>query len=307
MALIITPFGPHSTAAEVSRGIDLSGKQVIVTGATSGIGIETARALANIGADVTLAVRNTYKGARVASSIMATTANRNIHVAQLDLANRASIAAFVAAWDKPLYVLVNNAGIFAPAEPRTPEGWDQQFVTNYLGHFALTLGLHSALEASGTSRIVSVSSSGHLYSPVDFNDIHFISRPYNPYDAYRQSKTANVLFAVEASKRWKTSGITANAINPGAIKTNLTSHIDTTGINLAEFSWKTPEQGAATSVFVATSSLLAGIGGRYFEDCNEAGLHQPGTKTGVAAYAIDPGLASQLWDISLDLLNDWHP
>jgi len=303
MVLITTPFGFQSTAAEVSQGIDLSGKRMIVTGATSGIGVETARALAHTGADLTLAVRNTDAGARVASDITATTGNRNIHVARLDLANRASIAAFAAAWEGPLHVLVNNAGIFAPPETHTPEGWEMQFATNHLGHFALANGLHSALAADGAARIVVVSSSGHLFSAVIFDDLHFASRPYDPYAGYRQSKTANILFAVEATKRWVADGITANACNPGAIKTNLTSHIDTTGVNLDAYCWKTPEQGAATSVLLATSPLLDGIGGRYFEDCNEAGLNQPGTQTGVAAYALDPEAASRLWNVSLDLLN----
>ena len=171
MALITTPFGFQSTAAEVSEGIDLSGKRVIVTGATSGIGVETARALANVNADVTLAVRNTNVGEQVASDITITTSNRNIHVAQLDLADRASINAFVAAWDGPLHVLINNAGIFAPPETHTPEGWDMQFVTNHLGHFALATGLHDALAADSAARIVTLSSSGHLFSPVVFDDI----------------------------------------------------------------------------------------------------------------------------------------
>jgi NAD(P)-dependent dehydrogenase (short-subunit alcohol dehydrogenase family) len=251
-----------------------------------------------------LAVRNIDAGARVAADIMTTTGNRNIHVAQLNLTDRASIAAFVAAWDGPLHVLVNNAGIFAPPETHTTEGWEIHFATNYLGHFALATGLHSALASDGAARIVVVSSSGHLFSPVVFDDIHFAFRPYDPYAAYRQSKTAVVLFAVEATKRWAASGITANACNPGAIKTNLTQHIDTTGVNLDAYRWKTPEQGAATSVLLATSPLLDGIGGRYFEDCNEASLNQPGTQTGVAAHALDSQAASRLWGMSLDLLKN---
>ena len=303
MALITTPFGFQSTAAEVCVGIDLSGKRAIVTGATSGIGIETARALASVGAEVTLAVRNTEAGTRVATDITTTTGNRNIHVAYLDLTDRASTATFVAAWDGPLHILINNAGIFAPPQTHTAEGWEMHFVTNHLGHFALATGLYSALAADGAARIVVVSSNGHLFSPVDFDDIHFARRPYDPYVAYRQSKTANILFTVEATKRWAADGITANALHPGAIKTNLISHIDTTGINLDAFRWKTPEQGAATSVLLATSPLLDGIGGRYFDDCNEAGSNQPGTQIGVAAHALDPNAASRLWDVSLDMLN----
>jgi NAD(P)-dependent dehydrogenase (short-subunit alcohol dehydrogenase family) len=138
----------------------------------------------------------------------------------------------------------------------------------------------------------------------DQRNLQFVSRPYDPYVAYRQSKTANVLFAVEATKRWAADSITANALHPGAIQTNITGHIDTTGINLDAYQWKTPEQGAATSVWLATSPLLDCIGGRFFVDCNEASPNQPDTATGVAAHALDPLAASRLWDISLDLLNN---
>ena len=268
MARITTPFGRHSTAAEVAEGIALSGKRAIVTEAASGIGVETARTLARLGAEVTLAVRNTDAGALTAADIIATTGNQNIHVAPLDLSDQASIAAFVATWDDPLHILVNNAGVMALPEQHTPEGWDMQFATNHLGHFALALGLHDALTADGAARIVSVSSSGHLMSPVVFDDIHFAFRSYDPWLAYGQSKTANVLFAVGVTKRWFRDGITANALMPGAIATNLQRY--TGGLKTPPERQKTPEQGAATSVLLATSPLLEGIGGLYFEDCNEA-------------------------------------
>jgi len=175
---ITTPFGVQSTAAEVAHGISLAGKRVIVTGAASGIGVETARALATTGADVTLAVRDTQAGERVAADIAASTGRSAPRVAPLELTNRASIARFVDAWDGPLHVLVNNAGIMAlPELQRTPEGWEMQFATNHLGHFALTLGLHEALAAAGDARVVSVSSRGHRRSPVVFEDIHFRDRP----------------------------------------------------------------------------------------------------------------------------------
>ena len=182
---------------------------------------------------------------------------------------------------------------------RTPDGWEMQFATNHLGHFALATGLHDALAAAGGARVVSVSSSAHLRSPVVFDDIHFDHREYEPWAAYGQSKTANVLFAVEATKRWADDGITVNALMPGGIRTNLQRYV--TEEELARMrgrcrrpaapQWKTAEQGAATSVLVATSPLLDGVGGRYFEDCNEAELNQPGTRTGVAAYALDPEAA----------------
>jgi NAD(P)-dependent dehydrogenase (short-subunit alcohol dehydrogenase family) len=312
IATITTPFGFDSTAAQVVAGIDLSGKRAIVTGASSGIGIETARALAGAGADVTLAVRDTNAGERTAADITASTGNAAIHVGRLDLADQASVAAFVASWDGPLHRLVNNAGVMAlPDLQLTPEGWEMQFATNHLGHFALALGLHDALAAVGDARIVSLSSRGHLRSPVIFDDLNFSSRPYDPWLAYGQSKTANVLFAVEATRRWAGNGITANAVHPGAIAaTNLSRHMDPAELKRLRtsgpYQYKTPEQGAATSVLVATSPQLEGIGGRYFEDCNQAEVVDPGTADfvghGVAAYALDPVNAERLWDISLRMV-----
>ena len=307
---ISTPFGAQSTAAEVVAGIDLTGKRAIVTGGASGIGLETARALASANAEVTLAVRDHNAGRCVAEDIGAGTGTKQVLVAPLDLADQASVAAFAAGWTGPLHILVDNAGIMATPELRTPQGWEMQFATNHLGHFALTTGLHDALAAAGNARVVVVSSVGHVNGAVDFDDIHFERRPYDPWTAYGQSKTANVLFAVEAGKRWAADGITVNALNPGRIPdTNLSRHIGDVRNAPASFepnstvvSWKTVEQGAATSVLLATSPLLDGVGGRYFEDCNEAGPHQPGVRRGVAAYALDPEKAARLWQVSLDTL-----
>jgi NAD(P)-dependent dehydrogenase (short-subunit alcohol dehydrogenase family) len=308
---ITTPFKWETTAAEVVGGIDLGGSRVIVTGGTSGIGLETARALATVGAEVTLAVRDADAGQRVAAAIVASSPNTHVFVAPVDLANPASVASLVAAWDGPLDVLVNNAGVMACPQTRTPQGWELQFSTNHLGHFALATGLHRALAAAGGARIVSVSSRAHLRSPVIFDDIHFLQRAYEPWDAYAQSKTANVLFAVEATRRWANDGITANALQPGTVRSNLQRYITDEDLELTRvhieddsgsFHWKTPEQGAATSVLLATSPLLEGIGGRYFEDCNEAGPSQPDTGRGVAPYALDPDAAERLWEISLQTL-----
>jgi len=305
---ITTPFNAQSTAAEVIAGVDLVGRRAIVTGGASGIGVETARALADAGAEVTLAVRNVEAGRQTAEDILDTTGNK-VLVAPLDLADQASIARFVAGWDGPLHILVNNAGIMASPLMRTPQGWEMQFATNHLGHFALATGLHSALASAGGARIVSVSSSAHHRSPVVFDDIHFERREYEPWSAYGQSKTANVLFAVEGSKRWADDGITINALMPGGIRTNLQRYVDDEEIErlrvaagVTDNMWKTPEQGAATSILVATSPLLEGIGGRYFEDCNEAVVGQLSARNGVAAYALDPEAAARLWQVSLDTL-----
>jgi NAD(P)-dependent dehydrogenase (short-subunit alcohol dehydrogenase family) len=303
MTLITTPFGFSATASEVVAGIDLTGKRAIVTGASSGIGIETARALAGAGAQVTLAVRNTAAGAGAAADIAATTGRGDIAVASLEVTDPASVAAFAATWDGPLDILVNNAGVMMTPEQRTPQGWELQFATNHLGHFALARALHGALAAAGSARIVVVSSMGHLYSPVVFDDIQFRFRPYDPLLAYAQSKTAGILFAVGATARWAADGITANALNPGAIATNLQRHVGGRLRTPAERQ-KTPEQGAATSVLLATSPDLEGIGGRYFDDGNEAPPvdHRDADATGVAAYALDPANADRLWDVSEALL-----
>jgi NAD(P)-dependent dehydrogenase (short-subunit alcohol dehydrogenase family) len=315
--VIRTRFGFDSTAAEVIDGIDLSGKRAIVTGGSSGIGAETARALASAGAEVTLAVRNTSAGDRAAAGIATT--GHPVRVSRLDLADQASVAAFAADWTGPLDLLINNAGVILPRLQRTPQGWEMTFATNHLGHFALALGLHDAL-AAGRARIVSVSSAGHHRSPVIFDDINFTSRPYDPGLAYGQSKTANVLFAVEAARRWASDGITANAVQPGPVAaTGLNRQLDPAALAAIQASapyaetlngskgrYKTTEQGAATTVLVATSPQLEGIGGRYFEDCNQARVLEPGTPNntiyGVAAYALDPGNANRLWQVSLELL-----
>src|SRR6202167_5642392 len=301
--LLQTPFGRHSTTAEVIDGVDLSGKRAVVTGAGSGRGIETARALASAGAEVTLAVRRPEAAKEIAAGIIGETGNAAVSVSALDLSDQDSVRAFAAAWDRPLHVLVNNAGIMAlPELERTREGWEMQFATNFLGHFALTVRLHDALAEAHGARIVSVSSSGHLFSPVVFDDLHYDFRAYDPLAAYGQSKTADALLAVEASRRWSGEGIYANALNPGASATGLQQH--TGGLKTPKELQKTVAQGAATSVLLAASPLLDKVGGRYFENCNEAATvtRRPADYAGVAWYALDQANAERLWDTALDLL-----
>jgi len=312
-ARITTPFGFSSTAAEVIAGVDLSGKRAIVTGASSGIGVETARALADAGAAVTLAVRNTEAGERVAAEIRESTGNGAITVGALDLSDLTSARTFAAAWSGPLDILVNNAGVMAIQELTiSASGHEMQFATNHLGHFALALGLHDALAAADSARIVALSSGGHLRSPVVFDDIDYAFRDYDPFGAYGQSKTANVLFAVEATRRWRADGIVANAVMPGGIATPLQRHLPShyaadalDAFRAAGTDFKTVEQGAATSVLLAASPLLEGVGGRYFENCNEAvqveRRGKPG-QGGVAPYALDPVNAERLWELSLKLI-----
>ncbi len=312
MTLITTRFTATSTADEVVAGHHLDGRRAIVTGGSSGIGIETARSLARAGAEVVLAVRDTDAGARVAADITATTHNPRVRVARLDLTDRASIAEFVGSWTEQLDLLVNNAGIMAvPTRELTPEGWELQFATNHLGHFALALGLHDALATAGGARIVSVSSSGHLGSPVVFDDIHYERRAYDPWSAYGQSKTANVLFAVEATRRWSGAGIIANALMPGGIMTNLQKHVSqevrdswAEGQRTGRFTMKTPQQGASTSLVAAVAPEFAGRGGHYLEDGNEAPTVADDAEvgSGVRAWALDPEAAERLWGVSLDML-----
>jgi NAD(P)-dependent dehydrogenase (short-subunit alcohol dehydrogenase family) len=256
-------------------------------------------------------VRDADAGERAAAGIRTATGNPRVRFDRLDLADQASVEEFAAAWEGPLDVLVNNAGVMAlPLLQLTREGWELQFATNHLGHFALAARLHDALAAAGGARIVSLSSVAHLRSPVGFDDLHFAARPYDSRLAYAQSKTANVLFAVEATRRWEDDGITANAVHPGAIAdTNLSRHMDPTDLTSVlasgRYAFKTIPQGAATSVLAAASPLLDGASGRYFEDCNEAPTVDPlltdDLSHGVAPYALDEMNAERLWEVSEDL------
>ncbi|HVQ97300.1 MAG TPA: SDR family NAD(P)-dependent oxidoreductase [Mycobacterium sp.] len=304
-------YGPTTTAAEVVADVDLHGRRIVVTGASSGIGVETARALASTGAEVTLAVRNLEAGRKVANGIA-----EKLHaeagalkVAQLDLADPASVAGFVRGWSGPVHILVNNAGVMAlPQLTRTAAGYEMQFATNHLGHFALANGLHQWLAAANGARVVSVASIGHLFSPVVFDDLHYQFRPYDQWTSYGQSKSANVLFAVGAAQRWGDDGVTVNALMPGNIaSTALARHMRPD--DLADFGQqtdlalppvKTIEQGAATSVLLAASPDVDGVTGRYYEDCAEAPVvhERAGHISGVAPYALDHDNAERLWRIS---------
>ncbi|MGW3815386.1 SDR family NAD(P)-dependent oxidoreductase [Streptomyces sp. NPDC005046] len=308
-------FGASTTAAEVIDGVDLHGRRAVVTGASSGIGVETARALAAAGADVTLAVRNADTGARVAAKLEAELppSAGKLTVGRLDLADRSTVDAFVTGWQGPLHILVNNAGLMAPPElTRTPDGRELQFAVNHLGHFALATGLRPALASADGARVVSVSSIGHLFSPVVFDDVDYRFRPYDPWTSYGQSKTANALFAVGAAECWADDGITANAVMPGNVgETNLsrTTDMEQVGAMIAAGAFalppgKTVPQGAATSVLLAASPTVQGVTGRYFEDCAEAErVAERGTAVaGVAPYALDAGNAARLWAMSQGLV-----
>ncbi|MET3528514.1 SDR family NAD(P)-dependent oxidoreductase [Phenylobacterium koreense] len=301
--LITTPFGFTSAAADVLAGVDLTGRRAIVTGGASGIGLETARALAAAGAEVTLAVRRPEAAGSAIAELKASTGSTAIYAAFLDLARLETVTDFVDRWRGPVDMLINNAGIMAlPELERSPQGCELQFATNFVGHFALALGLHEALKSAGDARVVSVSSSANLMGPMQFDDPHFRFLTYDPYLAYAQSKTAAILFAVEAGRRWAADGICVNALNPGAIATNLQRH--TGGLRAPVALRKSPPQGAATSVLLAASPHVAGVSGRYFEDCSEASVLDARSADfrGVARYALDAENAARLWDLASDLL-----
>ncbi|MFB6787404.1 SDR family NAD(P)-dependent oxidoreductase [Streptomyces olivaceus] len=315
---VSTPFNASSTADEVVRGVDLTGVRAIVTGASSGIGVETARVLAGAGAEVTLAVRDTSAGDGVAEAIARSTGRVRPRVVRLDLADRATVTRFAGAWDGPLHLLINNAGVVTGGLERTLEGWELQFATNHLGHFALATGLHGALALGAAdrdgARIVSVSSTAHMRSGIDFDDLHFERRGYDPQLAYAQSKTANSLFAVEATRLWASDGIVANAVNPGGVATGLQRNFtdrQKESLDAAEaagvFTYKTVGQGAATSIVAATAPEFAHSGGHYLDDAreaytvpNDADLAQH--PHGVKEWALDPATAERLWTVSAGLL-----
>ncbi|WP_284744866.1 SDR family NAD(P)-dependent oxidoreductase [Amycolatopsis sp. RTGN1] len=304
-------FGATSTAAEVLAGIDLTGKLALVTGGYSGIGLETTRALADAGAHVVVPARR--RGA--AEEALAETANAE--VGELDLADLDSVRAFARDFlgtGRRLDLVVGSAGVMACPETRVGPGWEAQFATNHLGHFALVNHLWPAI-ADG-ARVVSVSSRGHHFSPIRWDDVHF-GHGYDRWLAYGQAKTANVLFAVHLDRLGRDRGVRAFALHPGSIMTNLLRHIpqdewrangwvDEHGTPTGYF--KTPEAGAATQVWAATSPRLDGLGGVYLEDCDvaepapdEDGVADVRHRVGVRGYAVDPEQAARLWALSAEL------
>ena len=300
MTTDLSRLGFASTTRDVLEGVDLTGQRILVTGASSGIGTETVRALHQAGANVVLAVRDPTRIQGVVDALSGVRSPGSFQVERLDLADLRSISEFVSRWTGALNVLVNNAGVMAfPAIERNADDMEAQFAINYFGHFALTLGLLPALTQAGGARVVCLSSSAHQFSPVILQDPDFKFRPYDPILAYGQSKTACSLLAVEVTRRWgRERGIFANSVHPGAIATALQRL--TGGLRTPAHRRKTVEQGAATSVLLAASPLLKEVGGRYFEDCQEAieVASRTDELTGVAHYALDPLNARELWDHS---------
>jgi NAD(P)-dependent dehydrogenase (short-subunit alcohol dehydrogenase family) len=329
--LLGSGFTAASTADEVLKGIDLSGTNVVVPGGHHGIGLETTRALAKAGASVTVAARNPDRAASALAGI------ERVETGQLDLLDPASIDAFAARYldsDRPLHILVNNAGIMGGPLVRDARGYESQFATNHLGHFQLTLGLLPALLAAHGARVVNVTSGGHRLSDIRWEDPHFTTG-YDGMLAYGQSKTANVLHAVELDRRWADDGIRGHAVHPGIVlgtklgpwlaegeeRTPWQSDDELRAMGLIDESgqpvrdpdreMKTPQQGASTSVFAATSPLLAEIGGVYLKDNDISPLDTPrpinfgaeqDIPSDVVPHAVDPESAQRLWELSERLL-----
>ncbi|MGM9335516.1 SDR family NAD(P)-dependent oxidoreductase [Streptomyces murinus] len=301
-------FGATSTADEVLEGIDLGGKLALVTGGYSGIGLETTRALVKAGARVVVPARRPETAEQALAGLP------GVEVDELDLGDLESVRRF-AEWflasGRGLDIVIDSAGIMACPETRVGDGWEAQFATNHLGHFALVNRLWPAI-APGGARVVSVSSRGHHAAGIRWDDIHW-RRGYDKWEAYGQAKTANVLFAVQLDKLGRDAGVRAFALHPGGILTPLQRHlaqeemvergwIDEGGNLLHPEVFKTPQQGAATQVWAATSPQLDGLGGLYLEDCDIA---EPAPDTddreGVKDWAIDPEQAARLWTLSAEL------
>jgi NAD(P)-dependent dehydrogenase (short-subunit alcohol dehydrogenase family) len=304
---IASPFGMRSDASEVISGINLTGKVALVTGGYSGLGLETVRALASAGATVFVAARRPD----VAQQDLQDVAG-DVRILPMDLADPVSMDAFatdLAQQTSRLDILINNAAIMANPLTRDARGYESQFATNHLGHFHMTARLWPLLLAPGDARIVSLSSIGHARCGIDFDDPNFERREYDKWSAYGQAKTANALFAVHLDAIGKEFGIRAFSVHPGGIKTPLQRHL--TMEEQIAMGWfkpdgslidifKTPQQGAATSIWCAVSPLLKGQGGVYCEDCNvaEAWHADLPPYTGVRDYAVDPKLAARLWALS---------
>jgi NAD(P)-dependent dehydrogenase (short-subunit alcohol dehydrogenase family) len=302
-------FGATSTADDVLRGIDLTGRLALVTGGYSGLGLETTRALARAGAHVVVPAR------RRATAEEALTGVTGVEVDELDLGDLTSVRSFAdrfLASGRTIDIVINSAGIMACPETRVGPGWEAQFATNHLGHFALVNRLWPAIAAGG-ARVVSVSSRAHHFSGMRWDDVQWTGG-YDKWEAYGQAKTANVLFAVHLDRLARDAGVRAFSLHPGGILTPLQRHIpreemiergwiDADGNILNPQGFKTPEQGAATQVWAATSPQLDGLGGVYLEDCEIAEIapQDDSTTSGVKEWAIDPDEAARLWDLSARL------
>lgn len=313
-------FGPVSTADEVLEGIDLHDRRILVTGVSAGLGVETARVLVAHGAQVVGVARDLDKARRATEHVRATRGGC-LTLKRLDLASLKSVRACsdeLLVAGKPFDVVIANAGVMACPQSKTADGFETHFGTNHLGHFVLVHRIMSLLKPG--SRLINLSSGGHRFSDVDLEDPNFEHGPYAPFVAYGRSKTANVLFAVEFDRRYRSRGIRAAAVHPGSIETELGRHLTEEAKQAAmreveaaratatqAFTWKSIRQGAATSVWAAAVAPAEEIGGRYCEDCGVAKIvSSSGTAPkGVQSYAVDPERAKALWKKSEAMLGEY--
>jgi NAD(P)-dependent dehydrogenase (short-subunit alcohol dehydrogenase family) len=310
------PFNGRSTSEEIVAGLDLTGRTIVVTGTSAGLGFAASRVLAGAGAEIVMVARNPRKNAEAVERILADQPDARLRPVAIDLADQASVrwgAAEILAAHPKIDALINNAGIMGGPYVQTPEGLELHFATNHIGPFLLTGLLLPALRAAAPSRIVLLSSAGHRMPGFDLDDPNFLNRDYNYAAAYCQSKRANVLHAVALAKRLAGSGITANAVHPGAIRTEVFRDLPEADMEMA-IGWsamsgspeKTPSQGAATEVWAAVSPEAEGITGRYLEDCRVA-VRIPIETMGAAGVideALDPDTAERLWAMSEEIVGE---
>ena len=305
-------FGAASTADDVLRGAELTGRRILVTGVSAGIGLETARSLAAHGAQVVGAARNMSKAEAATEHVHAQAAEGGgLELVQLDLASLASVrscADAIAAAGKPLDLVIANAGVMAGPKRLTVDGFEMQFGTNHLGHFVLVNRLAGLLKPGG--RVVMAASAGHRRTDVDLEDLNFERAPYEEYAAYGRSKTANILFAAEFDRRHGPAGIRAAAVHPGAVMTGTVLEMieglgDARDATIAAFDWKTVGQGAATAVWAGVVAPAGDVGGRFCEDCHVAEVvDDPASTTGVRSYALNPENAYALWAKSEEMVGE---
>jgi NAD(P)-dependent dehydrogenase (short-subunit alcohol dehydrogenase family) len=324
--LAATLLGATSTTDDVLSGVNLKGKRILVTGASAGLGVETARSLAAHGAQVVGAARDLNKGKAATEQVRKDAAANggSFELVELDLGNLKSVRACAdrllakgAAFD----LVIANAGVMAPPLGHTVDGFETQFGTNHLGHFVLVNRIAKLIRDGG--RLINLSSLGHRYSNVDLEDPNFERTPYEPFVAYGRSKTANILFAVAFDKRHRGRGVRAAAVHPGVIHTELGRHVDASAIEKiieqrnrqlaaegkAPFQWKTIPQGAATSVWAGVVARAEEIGGKYCEDCHVAHLVPDNVPVdtmseGVRGYALDANNAEALWKKSEEMVGE---
>lgn len=318
----MTTFGATSTTDEVLAGVDLTGKRILVTGVSAGLGVETARTLVAHGAEVVGAARDLAKAERATAEVRAAAeaGNGAFSLVELDLASLASVRACADALNadgRPFDIVIANAGVMVPPFGHTADGFETQFGTNHLGHFVLVNRIAGLIRDGG--RLVNLSSAGHRYSDVDLDDPNFEKAEYQPWIGYGRSKTANILFAIEFDRRHRDRGVRATAVHPGGIQTELSRHmsegelqalVDQINKTAAEtgapaFELKSIPQGAATSVWAAAVADAEAVGGQYCEDCHVAEVQEgEGLRGGVRPYAIDPEHAKALWAKSEEMVDE---